>query len=482
MRVKLVKRRVLWIHDENTGDALESRLLSRCSLGMLFASLLLGPATADEVAGVKVWFVDYSGPAIITVKARGKYELQINLEPRPERETVMLQVELPISGPDTWPVIDVAVFDSKANALPVRRGGIEWHKLLIIVPPEQSVLVVRAVETANGKVASTHEKERQATDPTTGVSATISKWFNGRRAALSIRFDDSHPTHLSKAIPILNEYGFRGTFMVNPAGHSLNSLRRSAFEDHRAEWEAVAKRGKHEFANHTLNHRGAQDDESMEYEIGEAANAIWKLFPKRSKLAALNLGGGTQWVTTKPLRYYLDKYHLFDASANSTGMDDSYGKRIETFRRLLEAHLERGLWYKVHYHYIGEGLSTSEANFRAALDIAKQHHDNLWIAGMADIYKYETERHGAKLAIENWGESRSVLTLSCMTNLELYDQPLTLDVTLPQSWTKERVVIMNHEGQEVNVRKVSTSNGIVLRFDAKPTAAEFTIEKTTPAN
>lgn len=215
----------------------------------------------------------------------------------------------------------------------------------------------------------------------------------------------------------------------------------------------------------------------MEHEIGDAAKAIWKLFPEKSKLSALNLGGGTQWVTTRPLRYYLDKYYLFDASSNSTGMDDTYGNRIATFRKLLDAHIERGLWYKVHYHYIGDGLSTSEANFRAALDIAKNHQAELWIAGMADIYKYQTERRGARLSIEN-----NILKLSCSTEPELYDQLLTIDVTPPKSWMTEPVIITNLKGQKIDVRKVTTSDGVVLRFDVPPIDSTYTIEKTPHPN
>ncbi len=216
----------------------------------------------------------------------------------------------------------------------------------------------------------------------------------------------------------------------------------------------------------------------MEYEIGEAAKAIWKLFPKKSKLAALNLGGGTQWVTTKPLRYYLDKYHLFDASSNSTGMDDVYGNRVGTYRRMLEAHIDRGLWFKVHYHYIGEGLSSSEANFRAVLDITKEHQAKLWIAGMADIHKYAIERSRAKLEIESESRTRFILKLSCLTKPQLYDHPLTIEVATPESWGTERVVITNQDGKEMDVRTLSAADGIMLQFNVHPTAAEYTIERT----
>ena len=445
---------------------------------------MLGPATAAEVAGVTITFVDYSGPATLSAEAIDKCKLRIIVDPRTEREPLTLQVDLPKTGRNAWPFIDVEVLDSKGHAVSVRRAGIEWHKLFITVPASLASLVVHAVDPPEDGPRVFPEKERRVTDTVTGVRATICSWYEGRRAALSIRFDDSHPTHLSKAIPILREYGFRGTFMVNPGkpdGRSRNPRSRSAFQDHLSEWEAAARRGDHEFANHTLHHRGAQNDEEMEHQIGEASKALWKLFPDKSTLMALNLGGGTWWTTTKTLRFYLDKYHLFVASG-STGMDDVYGNRVATFRRLLENHIERGLWYRVHYHYIGKGLSSSEENFRAALDIAKEHESDLWIAGMADIYKYQTERRGAKLEIENNDARQTTLKVWCSTEPELYDQSLTMDVTLPKSWATERVVVRTHKGQEIETRKVSTSDGAVLRFDVRPTDAEYTIEKTLHPN
>ena len=430
-----------------------------------------------EIAGVKENFADYQGPATFSAESPKNHNLLIHVDPRSEQHPLALRVELPISGRNAWPAVDVEVLDPGGRAMSVRRSGIEWHKLLIPVPAKRGAYVVHVVDPPGDRPQPLPEERRQVTDATTGLSATISKWYDGRRAALSIRFDDSHPTHLSKAIPILREYGFRGTFMVNPGGHPPNSRKRSAFENHRSEWEACARRGDQEFANHSLHHCGALDDESMEHQIGEASKAIWTLFPDKSKLLALNLGGGTQWETTRTLRYYLDKYHLFDASANSTGMDDTYGNRVAAFRRFLERHIERGLWYKVHYHYIGEGLSSSEANFRAALDIAKEREAELWIAGMADIHKYQTERRCASLTIENAGDHRAILRLSCSTDPELYDQPLTIDVTLPQLWATERVAVTDQKARKIDTRRVLSSEGSLLRFDVPPNDSKYTIER-----
>jgi len=87
----------------------------------------------------------------------------------------------------------------------------------------------------------------------------------------------------------------------------------------------------------------------------------------------------------------------------------------------------------MHYHYIGDGLSSSEANFRAALDIAKEHQDKLWIAGMADIHKYQTERNSARLSLVKSDAASITFQLDCATDAMLYDQLLTLEVTLPAS-------------------------------------------------
>ncbi|NOX53444.1 MAG: hypothetical protein GXP27_03200 [Planctomycetes bacterium] len=219
----------------------------------------------------------------------------------------------------------------------------------------------------------------------------------------------------------------------------------------------------------------------MEHEIGDAAKVIWRLFPNRSKLLALNLGGGTWWVTKRPLRYYLDKYPAFLVTG-SLGMDDTYGNRVAVFRQQLERNLlpNRLGWFKVHFHSVGKGCASSEENFRAVLEIIKEHQSQLWIAGLADAYKCLTERRGAKLAIESLGPHRLALKLTCTTNPELFDQPLTLVLSLPTSWLPDRVRVTHSEGESVPVRTVAAAKGRAsqLRFDAFPRDTTFFIERT----
>lgn len=432
---------------------------------------------ADDSGGVVVRLDGYGGPATAASQIIEPFKLRITVNPAGETKALAIRVELPETGPRVWPAADVEARDAAGKALIVRRTGIEWSKLLIPVPAVAADYFVQAVHAPGGTPSLPSEKERVIVDAASGLRVGIARWHDGRRAALSLRFDDSHPTHLTKAIPMLRDYGFRGTFMINPGADEPGSRRRSEFQSHRAEWEAVARQGDQEFANHSAHHRGAAGDADMESEIGEAAEAIWELTPGRSKLMALNLGGGTQWETTRALRYYLEKYHQFDTSG-SLGMDDVYGNRVAAFREHVAKHLERGLWCRVHFHYIGEGLSSSEAHFRAALDIAKEHEPNLWIAGMADIYKYQTERNAAMLKLHKADRDRLAVEVVCGTDAALFDQPLTLEMTGPPSMDAGRFRVKDAAGAVLPLRAASVNGAAALRFDVAPRNALYSIEWT----
>lgn len=442
------------------------------------ASLPVRCGLAQAADGVLVKLESYNGPASVVAQRVHRHKLRIDVDPKSETNELLVRVELPKVGRHAWPVADVEVRNARGEALVVRRSGIEWHKLLIPVPAVKSSYFVQAVTPPLGIPRPTSEKQRLLTDPATGLTVSLARWHDGRQAALSLRFDDSHPTHLTQAVPILNAYGFRGTFMVNPGVDEPGSRRRSSYQRHRDQWEAVAKSGAHEFANHSAHHRGATGDDEMDAEIGDAARAVRKLNGGRSKLTALNLGGGTTWSTSRTLRYYLDKYHHFDASAGSLGMDDTYGDRVNAFREHLARHIERGLWCKVHFHYIGQGLSSSEENFRAALEIAKSRAASLWIAGMADIHKYQFERASAALSIAKSTARRLDLRLSCQTDPELYDQELTVEVAAQSSGPLDQLAVRDSRGNAIPVRSARNAGQTVFRFDVPPRTADYAIIAT----
>lgn len=76
-----------------------------------------------------------------------------------------------------------------------------------------------------------------------GAEPTPFRWPEGKRAALSLTFDDARPSQLDAGLPILEARGVKATFYVSPAN----------MEPRLDAWKAVAARG-HEIGNHTLHH------------------------------------------------------------------------------------------------------------------------------------------------------------------------------------------------------------------------------------
>jgi peptidoglycan/xylan/chitin deacetylase (PgdA/CDA1 family) len=70
------------------------------------------------------------------------------------------------------------------------------------------------------------------------------EWPQGTEAAVSLSFDDGMRSQREVGVPMLNKYGVRATFYVNPRDDYAAMLEG---------WRAAAEAG-HEIANHTVNH------------------------------------------------------------------------------------------------------------------------------------------------------------------------------------------------------------------------------------
>ena len=68
-------------------------------------------------------------------------------------------------------------------------------------------------------------------------------WPEGKRAAISLSFDDARASQVSRGIPILDEYGVKATFfvLVEPMEKQLDG------------WKKAVANG-HEIGNHSLVH------------------------------------------------------------------------------------------------------------------------------------------------------------------------------------------------------------------------------------
>ncbi|MCJ7822266.1 MAG: polysaccharide deacetylase family protein, partial [Armatimonadetes bacterium] len=170
--------------------------------------------------------------------------------------------------------------------------------------------------------------------------ARICRWHGGKRAALSLRFDDSDSSHIEQAVPMLNEHGLIGTFLVCPGTDD--------YRTYQAVWEGPVLQRGHELGNHTMNHEGADTDEEAEQQIGSAAELLHRLQPEL-KLLVFGAGGGTEWFPRKSFAFFRAKYGLVSAGDAASGWAMSCTETypnwsVSRFAAELEQAVADGVW------------------------------------------------------------------------------------------------------------------------------------------
>jgi peptidoglycan/xylan/chitin deacetylase (PgdA/CDA1 family) len=73
----------------------------------------------------------------------------------------------------------------------------------------------------------------------------VFEWKNGSGGAVTLTYDDGLKSQLDNALPVLDEYGIKGTFF--PSGDGLTDPKNAS------RWGGVSNGG-HEIGSHTLNH------------------------------------------------------------------------------------------------------------------------------------------------------------------------------------------------------------------------------------
>jgi len=308
--------------------------------------------------------------------------------------------------------------------------------------------------------------------PGNAAPARICRWYGGKQAAVSLRFDDSDPSHIEQAVPALNEYGLIGTFLVNPGTDDY--LR------HKAVWEGPVLQRGHELGNHTMNHTGANTDEEAEQQIGEAAGLLHRLQP-RLKLLVFGPGGGTRWFPRKSFAFFEAKYGLVSAGNAASGWamscTETYSSwSVPRFAAELEQAVAEGAWFRPYFHEIRErpgSLSMRPDTFRQVLGVVQAHRADLWQAGMSAIHQYERERLEAHLWVHATGADTVALSLTCASDGSLYTQPLTIEVDLPAE--ADTVAVTAETGETIPARIEQADGHRVVRFEARPADLGYTV-------
>jgi peptidoglycan/xylan/chitin deacetylase (PgdA/CDA1 family) len=240
-------------------------------------------------------------------------------------------------------------------------------------------------------------------------------WPEGKRAAVSLSFDDGRLSQIDAGMALLDRYGVKATFFVVPR----------AVEQRLNGWRQAVRAG-HEIGNHSLNHpcsgnfSWARDKpletytlEQMRSELTEANRELARLLEVTPTVFAYPcgqtfLGRGAATLSYVPLvaelftagRGWLDESPNDPAYcdlAQLTGMEMD-GREFEDLRPLLERVRERGQWLVLAGHEIGPaGVQTTRlAMLESLIAFVQDPANEFWIAPVGTVATHVLEQGGCR--------------------------------------------------------------------------------------
>jgi peptidoglycan-N-acetylglucosamine deacetylase len=239
-------------------------------------------------------------------------------------------------------------------------------------------------------------------------------WPNGKRAALSLSFDDARASVIENGMAVLNRHGVAATFYVVP----------SAVEKRLEAWREAVKAG-HEMGNHTVTHpccknypwsrTNALEDytlERMAAELDGASEKIRALLNVTPTTFAYPCGqtyvgrgeGVKSYVPLVAKRFVVGRAYLANlpfypefgdlAQSQSTGCDR---KDWPFMKEQIDLALKTGGWLTFTGHDIAdqsfkEPLTTYSDVLDQICKLAKDPASEIWVDTVANIGAYIKER------------------------------------------------------------------------------------------
>jgi peptidoglycan/xylan/chitin deacetylase (PgdA/CDA1 family) len=232
-------------------------------------------------------------------------------------------------------------------------------------------------------------------------------WPNGKRAAVSLTFDDARTSQIDSGTTLLDKYGIKATFFVVP----------SNVEGRLEGWKKVVANG-HEIGNHTINHpctgnfswsvKNALENYSlddMRNELVQCNKRIEKLLGVKPEVFAYPCGQKFVGRDTNTKSYVPFVAKMFivgrgwrDEAMNDPGFCDLAqvsgiemdGKNFDEILPLIEEARRTGQWLILAGHEMGElGVQTTRLKMlKQLIEYGQDPANGIWIAPVGTVAKY----------------------------------------------------------------------------------------------
>jgi hypothetical protein len=308
----------------------------------------------------------------------------------------------------------------------------------------------------------------------------VGTWEDFRVSAVSYTFDDNLTFQYTRAIPALDELGYKATF---------NTVTSSA-SPWTPDWttlNTMAGNG-HEIASHTIDHGDLSTlkDSLQNIQLGVSQETINKNVTNQKcvTIAYPYCVPGNNKITSK---YYIAARHcqgniegktpanFMSISSVICGSKGSVNSMASFKARINEAVNKKG-WcvFLIHDLDNGSGYSPlSSSIFRSSLYYCKIRNYKVWVSTFANVSKYIKERNSA--SVSEVSANDSVITLQVTDTLDntLYDYPISIRRPLPANW---KAVEITQNDKAINAKYVKTDTVTYIMFSVIPDNGEVKLK------
>ncbi len=306
------------------------------------------------------------------------------------------------------------------------------------------------------------------------LTVRVAPYYQGRKAALSLTFDDGLQEHYTLLRQELNSRGLRATFAI--IGSKVGSMMRSSQDKAMGisgtpcmTWQMIQQLAAdgHEIGSHGWEHKNVTKlpAEQLRYEV-QHNDSIIMMHTGRFPMSYFYPGNQKDSVTIA----FCERNRV-----GSRTFQTSIGSKRDTLwlRQWVDGLVEKRKWGIGMTHGITTGYDhfTDPQILWSFLDYVVACQNNLWVAPFSEVAAYICERDNIELRVNQKDDHVEICPVSTLCP-NTYHQPLTLIITGSSVRLAKQNGHKLHVYQKNGLQMVDfqpTDGTILLKVAASPT-------------
>jgi len=313
---------------------------------------------------------------------------------------------------------------------------------------------------------------------------SVKKWADDRKSAFSFTFDDGCMSQYTYAAPVLDSFKFKGTFfIISGSGFTKDDLPGIGRYGTWNQFRSLDLEG-HEIGAHTVTHPDlttlltgdTTTAGTLLYELYQSQKTIEQKISNKKciTLAYPSLAYNTT-VINNTAQYFESarsgsdfpvdssltalgfysigaKEELFDTTIRNSPQDEL--AELQDFESYVQNSINSGKWGLLEAHEVvpfsqipqlvkqGEWYPMSTEWLTSVCLWLKQKSDSneVWVETIGNITRYMKEREQFKYSIIGQTAIKIKINVTDTINNQIYNYPLTVDITVPPAWEYAIVV------------------------------------------